>query len=91
MTHQRKGKLDGPGVGHLIEILCEPSPATFVRQVLVLYLERQLDFEAAWAQAMRALPRTLPDVAWWRGHFHDEKHRWKAEYEQAQQRTLTVA
>jgi hypothetical protein len=76
----RKGGLDGPGVAALLDILTEPSPATFVKTVLKVYRDRDLPFEAAWAQAMRSLPRTLEGVEWWRAHFHHEKARWRAAY-----------
>lgn len=72
-----RGPLDGPGVSTLLDLLLEPTPATHVRLVLKIHRDRGYGFEYAWAQAMRTLPRTLPERDWWRGHFHDTKWRWK--------------
>lgn len=72
-----RGSLDGPGVSNLLDLLLEPTPATHVRLVLKIHRDRGYGFEYAWAQAMRTLPRTLPERDWWRGHFHDTKWRWK--------------
>ena len=67
-------------MARLIDILTEPSPATFVGTVLKLYRQRGYDFEVAWSQAMRSLPRSLDGVQWWRAQFHRDKERWRAAY-----------
>ena len=77
----RSGTLDAQGVADLIDLLMEPTPATYVRQVLCLYRDRGWDFEQAWAQAMRTLPRHLPDMPEWRANFHAQKQRWRVAYE----------
>lgn len=76
----RKGRLDGPGVARLIDVLMEPTPATYVGAALKLYREREWDFEPAWAQVMRSLPRHLPDIDAWRESFHAAKPAWKRAY-----------
>ena len=78
---QRTGTLTGPGLGDLLDLLMEPTPATYVRQVLCLYRQRGWEFEQAWAQAMRTLPRYLPEIGWWRENFHAQKERWRAAYD----------
>lgn len=59
----------------------EPSPATYVGLALKLYRERGWEFEAAWAQVLRSLPRTLPDLPAWRASLKDAKPAWRAAYE----------
>jgi hypothetical protein len=51
-----------------------------VRVVLQGYRQRGYGFEQAWAQAMRTLPKTLPDLREWRDHFHAQKEMWRKAY-----------
>ena len=49
--------------------------------MLKVYRDRGYEFEVAWAQALRSLPRNLEGVKWWRAQFHRDKERWRAAYE----------
>ena len=62
MLRERSGPLDHDGVVTLIDLLMSPSPARHVGIVLREYRKRDWDFEQAWAQAMRTLPRSMPDI-----------------------------
>lgn len=75
------GRLDGPGLHELIELVCSPSPAMHVRIVLKGYRDRGYGFEFAWAQAMRTLPKTLPELQDWKHHFRAQKPMWRRAYE----------
>ena len=86
----RRGPLDGPGVAALLDILTEPSPASFVGTVLKVYRDRHYEFEVGWAQAMRSLPRTLEGVDWWRAQFHRDKERWRGAYEREERHAAAV-
>lgn len=74
------GGLDAHSLAGLIELLMDPSPARHIRIVLGLYRDRDYAFEHAWAQALRSLPRTMPEVDEWREHLRDTKAHWKGAY-----------
>lgn len=78
---ERRGGLDRRGIETLLDVLMEPSPASYVGLALKLYRERGWEFEAAWAQVMRSLPRTLPDLQAWRASLRAAKDSWRAAYE----------
>jgi len=88
VTHVRRGPLDGPGVAALLDILTEPSPASFVGTVLRVHRDRGYEFEVAWCQALRSLPRSLEGVDWWRAQLHRDKPRWRAAYEARPERDV---
>lgn len=82
MHEVRRGRLDGPGVGILLDLLMDPTPATHVRIVLREYRTRGAGFEFAWAQALRSLPRNNPEVEQWRALLHGQKAHWRESYGQ---------
>lgn len=82
MRSERTGPLDREGVITLVDLMMSPSPASHVGIVLREYRKRAWDFEQAWAQALRTLPRSLPDIDEWRDTLHGQKETWRASYEQ---------
>ena len=81
MRRERTGPLDAEGLVVLIDLMCSPSPASHVEIVLREYRKREWEFEQAWAQAMRTLPRSLPDIDEWRATLHSQKETWRGAYE----------
>lgn len=82
MPSERHGPLDHDGTVALIDLLMSPSPASHVGIVLREYRKLAWEFEQAWAQALRTLPRSLPDIAEWRRVLHGQKETWRDAYEQ---------
>ena len=78
---ERSGTLGREGLVTLIDLLMSPSPAAHVGIILREYRKRDWDFEQAWAQALRTLPRSLPEIDDWREQLHDTKGSWRDAYE----------
>jgi hypothetical protein len=75
-----RGRLDRDGLATLIDLLMAPSPAAHVGIVLREYRRRGWEFEPAWAQALRTLPRSAPEIEEWRDQLHGTKETWRESY-----------
>lgn len=91
MPRELRGGLDQQGFHDLLGVLTDPTPATQVRLVLKVYRDRGYAFEYAWAQAMRMVPRSLPDHEEWKTHFHEHKAVWKRSYNAPQRHETPAA
>jgi len=80
---ERTGPLGRESLASLIELLMAPSPAAHVGIVLREYRRLGWGFEQAWAQALRTLPRSAPEIENWRRALHDSKGSWRDCYEHA--------